>query len=434
MKNPYLKRLRIQFILVMMGICLGFLLTIFGVQYFSSRRSMRQESETALDIALDRNDWMMGGMSPGEGILPEGKMPEDDLPPKGGKRGWEKTGNDRLDRTAILVVQVDSDGAVSTERNELFYLEDTDVQTLTEDALATGKSAGTLKSQKMRFKLREEEGVKRIAFVDISAELSKLKKDLRNALLIGSGVMLVMFLLSLFLSKITLRPVAKAWDDQKRFIADASHELKTPLTVILSNAEMMRKSNDQQTPKNARRLDNLETEAVRMKELVQELLEIARGDIGEKSPEKAVLDLSELVSECSLTWEPVFFEAGKTLETDIEEELTLSGNADSLRRLVTILLDNALKYSHEKGTISLQLKKENGFALISVENEGDPMTPDVLGQIFDRFYRADSSREETPGYGLGLPIAESIVKQHGGTIHAAATEKTNVFLIKLPLS
>ncbi len=494
MKNPYLKRLRIQFILVMMGICLVFLLAIFGVQYFSSRRSMQEDSREALQTALDMNDRKEGFFSPDGNGAPDGSMPpegnnspngsmppegnsspEGSIPPEGNDSNNDpvradgttetETGkrirddNDKINRMTILIVRVAPDGTASPERNNFFFIDDTDIQTLTDAALEKGTESGTLREQSMRFMIRSAGEEKRIAFVDISTELAELKKDIRNALLIGTGVLIVMFLLSLWLSRITLRPVARAWDDQKRFVADASHELKTPLSVILSNAEMMRKSKDQPTEKNSRRLEHIETEAVRMKELVQELLEVARGDTGERELIREDLCLSELMDECSMTWEPIIFEAGRTLVTDIAEDIHIKGNADSLRRLTEILLDNALKYSSEKGKITLRLssggKKEQkdtdrsrpekgtnakegnergsrGHILLSVENDGTPMNREVLEKVFDRFYRADSSREETAGYGLGLSIAEAIVKQHGGSIKATATDHSNIFTVQFP--
>ena len=261
-----------------------------------------------------------------------------------------------------------------------------------------------------------------------------------------------MFVLSIWLSRITTRPVERAWDDQRRFVADASHELKTPLTVIMSNTDMVDRSLqrlvDEAEPeaertdislsklqRNLHRMDNVREESLRMKELIGELLEVARGDVGQHPENFSDVSLSEVADDALLTWEAVFFEAGKTLIGEVEPDIMINGDRVLLRRLIEILLDNALKYSKEKSRVTLSLKREKKSgrrtAHLSVANEGTPMTAEELSHLFDRFYRADSSREKTAGYGLGLSIADGIVEAHKGTIRAEATADGNVFHVIL---
>ena len=288
----------------------------------------------------------------------------------------------------------------------------------------------------MRYMVRKNGDDTYIAYVDESDSQSTLSGLIRKSIFISLGVIMVMFILSLILSKRVLKPVEKAWDDQKRFVADASHELKTPLAVIMSNIDMVVKSEDKNSEKNRGRLDNIKTESERMKELVSELLEIARGDVGEKELIKEDVNLSELYEDELLVWDPTFYEEGKTLETEIEEDIHVIGDITKLRRLLVILVDNALKYSKENSTIKVSLKKEytkkdRSGVTLRVSNKGVALSEEECTKIFERFYRADKSREIVSGYGLGLSIAVATAEEHSATITAESDGiDTNTFVVR----
>ena len=170
-----------------------------------------------------------------------------------------------------------------------------------------------------------------------------------------------------------------------------------------------------------------------MKSLVEEMLTLARAD---KAVPTAVMgedSLSDLATDCVLAFEPVAFEAGKPLESDITPDVTVTGDADKLRQLIGVLLDNAIKYGQAGGTISLTLRRTDRQARLLVSNPGDPIPPDQLGRLFERFYRADASRGEQSGFGLGLPIAASIATEHKGTLKAESDQASTRFLFSMPL-
>ncbi len=524
--NPVIRKLRIEFITVMMAIVVLFLLVIFGIQYISSIRTMESDSEAVLtralgnitnfpimddpfppvnpeDIGVPGTTGNSGEEDPDVPSMPwennegengqendqddksdndQGDLKEKNKDSLTGKEKDDKNENgrentpgkrtdefryrdaiadyrisnftDRQDRVAILLALYRADGTVDTLRNNIFFINTEDVSGLVVSAVAKAEDQGMIDNYDLRYRKQElRDGTVAVAFADISNERSLLRQQLVRSVWISLVVVIAMFLLSLWLSRLTIRPVERAWDDQKRFVADASHELKTPLTVIMSNTDMVTRSlgklleseekadtrevSESKLQRNLHRMENVREESLRMKELIGELLEVARGDVGQHVENFQDLSLSELTEDTLLSWESVYFEAGKTLSSSVEEELTIHGDRTLLRRLLEILIDNALKYSSEGSEVFVQLKKEKQHGSrkllhLSVTNKGTPLTEEEILHLFDRFYRADSSREVTSGYGLGLSIAESIVTAHKGRIRAEATSDGNRFHVTFP--
>ena len=222
--------------------------------------------------------------------------------------------------------------------------------------------------------------------------------------------------MSALLSRWLVRPVEESWRRQQQFVADASHELKTPLTVLLADADiLLSRPND--TIENQRRwVEHRRDEGLRMKGLVEDLLFLARGDAGERGRPKGRADLSQVCEECVMSFEPVAFEAGLMLESRVDPGVGVTGDGEELRRLCAILLDNACKYCQPGGTVRVTLEG-GGAAALTVHNTGEPIPQEAQAHLFERFYRADAARSrEKGGYGLGLSIAATIVERHGGKI------------------
>ena len=221
------------------------------------------------------------------------------------------------------------------------------------------------------------------------------------------------------LSGWAVRPMAKAWDMQRQFVADASHDLKTPLTVILSNSELLRQQGESgDSPE----LDRIQSAGKRMKDLVQKMLTLARMEDDPNRGAWESMDLSDMVMETALAFEAAAFEKGLTIEENVESDLVVKGNRAQVQSVVECLLDNACKYAAPGSRVTVSLEKAGKKAKLTVHNTGSYIPPEDLKHIFERFYRADKSRTEGDSSGLGLAIVESVVEAMGGTVSAESSE------------
>lgn len=311
-------------------------------------------------------------------------------------------------------------------------LEDTaELAAILQDCLEQREPEGMVQSYGLRY-LRQDNGLYlRLAFVDMSMERAMLGKMMRSYLVIALAAFLLLLGVSALLARWATRPVERAWGQQRQFLSDASHELKTPLTVILSNAELLSALPLEERP--ARWTDNILSESRQMKNLVEEMLTLARGDNMTHAAVLSEVSLSDIAEDCALAFEPVAFEAGKPLEYHVAEGAKVLGDGNRLRQLLSILLDNAIKYGAEGGTITLSLEKTERQARMTVSNPGEPIPAEQLSRLFERFYRADASRGEKSGFGLGLSIASLIAQEHRGTLRAESGPEATRFIFTMPL-
>lgn len=252
----------------------------------------------------------------------------------------------------------------------------------------------------------------RIAFANLQNEYAQLKNSRLAWILVYVGALGLFFLLSLLLTNRALRPAQAAWVQQQRFISDASHELKTPLTVILANLDILENEQGGNQWLSAARAEGLI-----MKKLIENLLFLARADEMREPAEHEPVNLSDLADEVSLAFEAPAYEKGLTLDTGITPNLLIRGNADLLRQLLAILLDNAVKYTPKGGKIQVTLKKDADKLSLCVHNSGVYIPQEHLSHLFERFYRMDQARSKAEGgHGLGLAIAAEIARQHGAAL------------------
>jgi signal transduction histidine kinase len=249
---------------------------------------------------------------------------------------------------------------------------------------------------------------------------------LLKTLLISTGILLLIELLILLIStKLTnwiIKPVQESFDKQKQFIADASHELKTPLAVIMASSEALESNPDEK-----KWLENIRSESDRMNKLICDLLELAKSESIDDRSEFAVGNLSKTVEKSVLTFEGIMFEKGIALEDNIEDNIEIEMNEYKIKQLMSILIDNAIKHSESGGKITVELKKEKDI-VISVSNTGEGIPKGDEERIFERFYRADEARNRNENrYGLGLAIAKNIALSHNGTISASSENGVTTF-------
>lgn len=415
-----IRRLRWKFILINL-LLVGLVLTVvFALLLSSNARRLADQSIAALHMALNRD--------------------ADEMPPRfeiGSPP--EQDGMDR-DRNASMVpvfsVTVE-DGQVTSinDGGHVDVSEETAAQAA-QEVLDSGQDSGVLASLDLRFLMEQtSDGTIRIAFADRSWEHSTLRNLFLTCLLIWLLAMAAFFFVSLFLASLALRPVEKTWKQQRQFVADASHELKTPLTVILANTGIVLAHPSDTVESQSKWLSYTQEEARQMKGLVEDLLFLAKSDSARLPTHPTQVDLSQLVQGCLLPFEPVAFEAGVALESHIDPELTLTGDEGQLRRLVRILLDNAVKYAGPPNPeVRITLTRQQDKLRLSVHNTGAPIPAEHLPHLFERFYRADAARDRAQGgYGLGLAIAKSITETHRGRISVTSTpDSGTTFTVLLP--
>ena len=405
-----IRTLRRKFILVNMLLVSLVLLMVFGVFMASSAQRLKDQSLLAMRAAL-----MWG--EEGSPLRPEIAFPLD-----GSRRPSSGQG---AQRSLLPVFTVTVEDGVVTAINDG---DQVDVslevaQQAAQAALEDGRRDGTVSS--LRY-LREdaEGGAVRLAFADRTWERENLLALLRTCLLVGLLGLACFFVISLLLSTLALRPAERSWQQQKQFVADASHELKTPLTVILANAGILLAHSGDMADGQRKWVEYIQAEAQRMKSLVEDLLFLARSD-DRRSPLRL-----QTVSFSDLAWE-----AGVALDSQITPDLELLGDPEQLRRLVAILVDNAVKYAGPRGSASLILRPQGDEAVLSVHNTGEPIPQEHLPRLFERFYRTDSDRARSQGgYGLGLSIAKSIADGHRGRISVSSSAISGtLFTVRLPL-
>lgn len=234
------------------------------------------------------------------------------------------------------------------------------------------------------------------------------------------ALLFVFYIISKYMSNKSIKPIEEAWNTQRRFIVDASHELKTPLAIISANNDILKRRGESTVGDEMQWIDSSIAEAEHMKKLVQEMLFLAKDDVIDFRVEENPVNLSDLVKEDILNFEALAFENGIELKYDIEDEVFISGSETEFKQLGYIMLDNALKYSYSesgKPVIAISLKKGESIVL-KIGNTSKILDQDEQKNIFNRFYRVNqvNSTDGERGTGLGLAIAKSIVGRHGGTI------------------
>lgn len=288
---------------------------------------------------------------------------------------------------------------------------------------------------------RQVGGTMYLAFADMGTANGWQSLALTLAV-VEVGTLAVFFVISLFFSRWALRPVANAWTQQRRFVADASHDLKTPLTVILANTSIALEHPERSVASQSQWLESTQHEAEAMQGLVGDLLTLAKMDEEQAAAQTGAtpaslepVDLSDLAEGEVLQFESVAFERGVSLESHVEPGVVLNGNEQRLRRLVGTLIDNACKYVDAGGTVEVRLSRAGKMAKLAVRNTGAPISPEDLPHVFDRFYRADKVRTSgAGGHGLGLAIARAIAEEHRGTLGVtSADEAGTTFTATLPL-
>ena len=400
-----IKKLRIKFVAIIMSVVTVLFAVIFwGVLHFTKVNIERESIQMMRAMAFQP-------MNSAPVALPQD--------------------NDKKIRLPFFTLNIDENGEISAFGGDYFDLTDKELLSeLTAAVYEQNDPMGTIQKYDLRFLILSHETTDTIIFADISSEKAMLNGLIRNCIIVGMIGYTLFFLISLLLAKWVTKPLEKTWNEQKQFIADASHELKTRLTIIMTNAEMLDDTDYSETDRMLFK-KNILWASKRMRGLVESLLELARMDNRNTENEMKILDYSKLISDSILPFEPLFFEKDMEFSTDISPDITVMGDKNKLRQVMSILLDNALKYCDSAYPVKLKLSRTGVHAVLTVSGNGTTLSKEDCENIFKRFYRIDKSRTDSDSYGLGLSIAQSIINEHGGRIWADSENGVNTFLVSL---
>lgn len=396
-----IRRLRKNIILVNMLFVGTVILFIFAAVCINSYVTSRNELERSLGQAVERS------------------FDEFDHPPE--KFGEKKHDDFQPMLSSFIVVSADSYGNILSKNEINATIDDDILEHCVSEAINENRQFGEISQYGLSYFKKEQSGQITIAFADNSSIYSSLKNTVLICVVLFIASIAVIFLISLALSGIAVNPVKEAWNKQKQFIADASHELKTPLTVILANNNIIAGHGDSTISQEMKWLQSTQEEALHMKKLIEQMLFLAKSDSGSIKSEFTDVNISEIAQAASLNFEPVAFESGVIIDSRIEPNIIMKSDPTLLTQLFGILIENAVKYSEQGNTVTITLYKREKVTL-SVNNKGDVLTSEEKAHIFDRFYRGDKSRS-TNGYGLGLSIAKNITSVTGGKISVESNEK-----------
>lgn len=410
MVNNMFKKLKIKFIATIMILLTSIVLIIFGVIFYTTK--------------INNENALFSQMLASSGAFNERK---------------ESNTNELHNIEGILVMISFSD--YSMKYKSSYDLDESEITELVDKLLEKNKRLGDRDKGFI-----EDDGVNyayliqgnrqgiQIIFRDSSWYTHAMRRLIINFVVIGVVSLSLLFIVSVFIARTAIKPVEAAYIAQKQFIADASHELKTPLAIIKTNLDVIN-SNEYDTIKNQRKwFDYIGFQTDRMNKLVNNLLYLAKSDNKEVMGVVSEFNLSDAIMNQILSFEAVIYENNLRLDCNIDENIVFKGDKESINQLIGIFIDNAIKHAFENTIIVVGLSMKKQRICLTVENNGDTIKPEDLDKIFERFYRVDKARSRQKGsYGLGLSIAKSIVEKHGGRIKAESENNITKFVAEFPI-
>lgn len=398
------KKSRIKIVAAIMSVLVilwvGTLGVIYGSSYFEVSKRNREMLKAHADMyTLSVSD----GDDNNQNNDKDNAPPEKPEPDDGGRKdGAPFADSPMFQLSTFYTVAVSDSGEVLEVKNDRPAVHsNSELQKTAQTIISGGKEYGT--ENNLAFYKAQKDGYTLVAFMDNTVLNESAATLFRYTLIIGGVALVIFFFLSVIFAKRIVNPLEESYKKQKQFISDAGHELKTPVSVVSANAELLSREIGEN-----RWLANIKYENERMGALVAQLLQLARTE--NVTVQKEHINFSRLVAGETLPFESVAFEKGLTLNSNIDENITVEGNSAQLKQLVSILLDNAMRHSTASGEIKLTLTKEHGQARLSVINRGEEIPKEQRELIFERFYCMDTARSgEDNNYGLGLAIAKAIL-------------------------
>ena len=417
-----IRKLQKRFIVtVMLALALVFAVLICAIFGVTRYRTAARERE------------MLEMLSENEGAFPKFELPNEPDGGPGDGFGPKNPQDNKFGRlrvnaetryiTRYFTVSMNENGEIiSTRMDNIAAIGEEDARLYAKEAAERGKESGT--AGNYRYLCVEKDYGTLYVFMDVSENRSGDFRFFATSLVIAAISWGVLFILIALISKRVARPFAESYEKQRQFITDASHELKTPIAIISANADIL-----SMTDGESDWIDGIKKQTQKMTHMVKNLTSLAKMDEMQKAGEWVNFNLSEAVEDTANAFEPLAEAQGKHFSMKIEDGLSFRGDESLIRQLVSILCDNAVKYTPEDGEILLALSKKGKKTVLSAENDCSIEDPSEISHYFERFYRSAAARsEKAEGSGIGLSIAQSIAELHKGKISAKLlTENRIVF-------
>lgn len=407
-----IRKLRIKLIVACMFSLLLVLLVILGVAGILNYRELAANADGILAIlsenggSFPKQDHPVGGLALPYVFPKEGRRFSPELP---------------YESRYFSVSLTESGTIVSVNTGKIAAVDTSTAIDYAQSVVASGRSQGFINDY--RYAVCTSDSEKQIIFLDRGRELSAFRSFILTSAGVSAAGFLAVLLLLIFLSGRIVRPFSVSYEKQKRFITDAGHELKTPLTIIDADAELLEMdfgTNEW--------LSDIQNQTKRLAELTNSMIFLARMEEQPRT-EKIDFPLSDVTEETVETFKSLAKTHNKSLSCNIQSMISMCGDEKAMRQLIAILLDNAIKYSDDGGRITLTLEKQKNNIRLCVFNTTQSISRENLTYLFDRFYRTDQSRNsQTGGYGLGLSIAFAIVNAHKGRISAATQDEKSLLI------
>lgn len=400
-------KLRKKFIYFSVGIIAIVLLSIMAFVNVTNFYNLKRSSDELLKTLVENN-----------GVMPSFKLNDNS---KEEKTVYLKNFSNRF-----FTVKTDNKkNVITVNTDDVFFTSASEAVEYAKDVLSSGKSRGYYGG--FKYVVENTENGKLIAFVDVVKDFDVFYSNLGNSVVISFFVLGFVTFFSFVLSKKAVAPMVQAYEKQNAFITDASHELKTPLAIINTSADVLEMESGE-----SKWTGNIHKQVNRLNGLIGNLISLTKLEESDDL-DRLEFSLSDTLDDCVMDVKDYALSLDKNIVTDIEKDISFKGDEKLIRQVIGILLDNAIKYAREKSNINVKLTKQNKKIVFTVENEADNLEIKNYNILFERFYRADSSRNsKTGGYGIGLSIAQSIVLKHKGKISADSFDGERiVFTVKL---
>ncbi len=404
-----IRRLKIKFVTLAMAALFVLMVVIVAAMNIINYHSVVEESDMILSVLSEnRGEFPHFGNDHTGDRLPPNMSPE--IP-------YE---------SRYFTVVTDEDGNVlNTNMTQIAAVDKNTAIEYAQTVLSKGKETGFIDN--FRYTISTDYVGFRISFLDCGRRLDSFKTFLYASVGVSLAGMVIIFIAVFILSGKIIKPIAESYDKQKQFITDAGHEIKTPLTIINANVDIL----EMELGNGNESLQDIQQQTKRLRSLTEDLVMLTRMEESEHKMIKVGFPISDVITETAMPFKHMAISQGKNFVLNVQPMLSYYGNDKAINQLTSLLLDNALKYSPKDGTITLSLTKQNRTLYLSCFNTTEAeVKPEQLKRIFDRFYRTDSSRNsETGGHGIGLSVAKAIVNAHGGKIYATTKDRHSFQII-----